>query len=74
LIGLGFVSFKEPFLSLLLGFIVLILIMIITALLDPGMLLKGLPIRLVFISGFIYGLVKVKKAQNVIKEEKSRVN
>lgn len=74
LIGLGFVSFKEPFLSLLLGFIVLLIISIITGLVDPKMLLSGLPTRLLFVSGFIYGLIKVKKAQNVLKEEKLKVN
>lgn len=71
LIGLGFVSFKEPFLSLLLGFIVLLIIIIITGLIDPAMLLSGLPIRILFITGFIYGLIKVKKAQNLLNKDKN---
>jgi len=36
---------------------------------DPPMLLRRLPVNLLFISGFIHGLIKAKKAQNVLKEE-----
>ncbi len=69
LIGLGFLSFKEPFFSLLLGFIVLIIIYTVTGLLDPKILMSGLIMKVIFISGFIYGLVKIKMAENELKKD-----
>jgi len=68
LIGLGFLSFKEPFFSLLLGFIILLVIYLVIGLIDPKMLMSGLILRIVFISGFIVGLIKVKQAENILKE------
>jgi hypothetical protein len=68
LIILGLVSFKEPFLSLLLGLIVLILIYIFTAVIDSNLFMNGIISRIIFISGFIYGIVKVKKADKILKE------
>ncbi len=72
LIGLGFLSFKEPFFSLLLGFIVLIIIYIVTGLLDPKLLMSGLIMKVIIISGFVYGLAKIKMAENVIKREQKK--
>jgi hypothetical protein len=68
LIILGFVSFKEPFFSLLLGFIVLLIIYILTAVIDSNIFMNGIFSRVIFISGFIYGLVKVKQAEKLLKE------
>lgn len=70
LIGLGFYSYKEPFLALLLGFLVMILIYTILGFIDPTKLLSGLIRKIIFFSSFIYGLVKIKQSENSIKSFK----
>ena len=67
LIGLGFYSYKEPFFALLLGFLVMILIYVVIGFIDPAKLLSGLILKIVFVSGFIYGLVKIKQSENIDK-------
>jgi hypothetical protein len=69
LIGLGFISFKEPFLSLLLGFIILIVLYLIMGIIDPEMFLRSLITKILFLGGFVYGLVKIKQAEQVLKEK-----
>jgi hypothetical protein len=68
LIGLGFYSYKEPFFSLLLGFLVMILIYTLIGFIDPAKVLSGLILKIVFVCGFIYGLVKIKQSENIKKE------
>jgi hypothetical protein len=66
LIVLGFFSYKEPFYSLLFGLIVLIGIYLIMGLADPKIFFSGLITRAIFTLGFIYGLIKVKRAENIL--------
>ena len=68
LVGLGFYSYKEPFFALLLGFLVMILIYIVIGFIDPAKILSGLILKIVFVSGFIYGLVKIKQSENIQKK------
>ncbi|MFT3739240.1 MAG: hypothetical protein QM786_10820 [Breznakibacter sp.] len=67
LIGLGFYSYKEPFFALLLGFIVVVLIYAVIGFISPAKLLSGLILKIVFVSSFIYGLVKIKQSENIDK-------
>ena len=67
LIGLGFYSFKEPFFALFLGFLVMILTYTVIGFIDPAKLLSGLILKIVFVSSFIYGLVKIKQSDNINK-------
>jgi len=68
LIGLGFYSYKEPFSALLVGFILMVFIYVLMGIINPITLLGGLLLKIIFVSSFIYGLVKIKRAENVNAE------
>jgi hypothetical protein len=61
LVGLAIYSNKKPFFALLLGLLMLLFMYIAQAILTPYVILSGLPTKLIFFGGFIYGLIKVKK-------------
>lgn len=69
IIGLGFYSYKEPFLSLLFGFIFMLLIYIVIGFVNPAKLLSGIFLKIIFIVSFIYGLIKIKQAENINKNK-----
>jgi hypothetical protein len=68
LIALGFYSYKEPFFALLLGFLVLLFVYAIMGLINPIMLLNGIIIKIIIICSFVYGLIKIKQAENISKQ------
>jgi hypothetical protein len=67
IIILGFYSYKDPFFALLLGFISLIFMYAIYGLFDPVKLFSGMILKIFFVSGFIYGLVKIRQSEKTIK-------
>jgi hypothetical protein len=69
LVGLAFYSYKEPFFALLLGLILLVLMYVFMAVLTPYVILSGIPTKLIFFGGFIYGLMKVKKAETLMDKK-----
>ena len=62
-------SYKDPFCFLLMGFIALVLLYIIYGLLEPKMLLSGFILKVVFVGGFISGLVKIRKLDVIKKQD-----
>lgn len=69
LVGLAFYSYKEPFFALLLGLLMLVLLYIAQAILTPYYILSGISTKLIFFGGFVYGLIKVKKAENLMNKK-----
>jgi len=65
LIGLGFYSYKEPYFALLIGFIVMIFMYGVLGFVDPSRFLSVVILRLVFLGSFVYGLIKIKHAENI---------
>jgi hypothetical protein len=69
LIGLGFYSYKEPFLSLLLGIIVLIFVFIIGGFVDSSKLFKEFfVLKIGYFLTLIYALYQLKIAEKIKKE------
>lgn len=64
---LGFVSFKEPFFALLLGFLSLILLYGVVFFIEPLRLLHGIFWKILFLSGMIWGLYKVWMVERIKK-------
>lgn len=67
LIGLGFLSYKDPFFALLLGFISLILLYGFFAIISPSTLFSGIIFKIIFIVSFIAGLIKIRKSEIIKK-------
>jgi len=67
MIGLGFYSYREPFFAPLIGFFVLLLAIIISFIIDQDFMLKGIAVRIGIIIAFIFGLVKIKRSENLKK-------
>ena len=65
LISLGLYSYKEPFVALLTGFLLMIVIYAMAWYYNSASLYANLFLKLGFIGGFIYGLVKIKQAENI---------
>lgn len=68
IIILGMFSHKEPFFSLLSGFILIIILYLILGLFNPSALLKGFIFKILFIGGYIAALVKIKMAEKFFKK------
>jgi len=67
-IGFGFLTYKKPFISILIPFILLLLFYTINAIINPFTLFQGLIWKVVFISGLTYGLVSIIQAEKIRKE------
>jgi hypothetical protein len=67
-LGLGIWSLKKPFAAILSGFFVYIVILVLTALADPGSLVHGFIWKILIISGFYYGYKGVKDSEKLEKE------
>ena len=65
LITLGYYPYKKPFYALLIGFLSLMLMYILNGLIDPMLLFSGFIFKIIFISTFITGLIKIKKAEKI---------
>jgi hypothetical protein len=68
--GLGIWSKKEPFAAILTGFFIFVLIIAINFIIDPKSLFKGIVLKIIFISGFVYGYKGAKEAESLEKELK----
>ena len=68
---LGLWSRKQPFPAILSGLFVYIVIQVMGAIADPDTLYKGIPLKIVFISGFIYGYKGVKDSKKLETELES---
>lgn len=68
---LGLWSRKQPFPAILSGLFVYIVIQVMGAIADPDTLYHGIPLKLVFISGFIYGYKGVKDSKKLEMELES---
>ena len=66
--GLGLWSRTKPFPAILTGFIVYITLIVISAIIDPVTIVQGLFIKIMVISGFVYGYRGAKEAEH-IKEQ-----
>jgi len=67
-LGLGIWSDKKPFAAILSGLFVYIVFNVINAIDDPHTIYKGLLLKLIIISGFIYGYKGVKDSESLEKE------
>jgi len=67
-IGLGFLTYKKPFISILISLILLLLFYTIDGLANPSILFQGIIWKIVFLSGLIYGLVSIIQAEKIKKE------
>lgn len=67
-IGFGFLTFKKPFISILIPLIILILFYTIAAIAEPITLFQGIVWKVVFLSGLIYSLISIIQAEKIKKE------
>ncbi|NJO69000.1 MAG: hypothetical protein HC830_06665 [Bacteroidetes bacterium] len=69
LIGLAFYSYQEPFFALLIGFLIMVLMYIVIGVMNPMLVLSGIPLKLIYTAGFVYGLVKIKKGEDLMNHK-----
>ncbi|MCD4724127.1 MAG: zinc-ribbon domain-containing protein [Bacteroidales bacterium] len=67
-IGFGFFTYKKPLISILIPLILLLLFYIIGAIAEPISLIQGIIWKVIFVSGLIYGLISIIKAEKIRKE------
>jgi hypothetical protein len=67
-LGLGFWAKKNPFPAILTGFCLYITIMVISAVVDPTSIVKGIIMKVIIIGGFYYGYKGVKEAEALEEE------
>lgn len=68
-IGLSFYSYYEPFTALFVGFLIMLSMYAIIGFFDPMNLMRSFPFKIAFLVSFIYGLVRVKQAERLTKNE-----
>ncbi len=69
-LGFGFLSYKFPFISILLPFIILFLFYVTMAIIDISTLLQGLIWKIIFMTGLGYALFSMIQAEKIKKESK----
>lgn len=62
-LGLGIWSVKNPFAAILSGFFLYVTLIVINVIVDPMSILQGLIIKILIITGFVYGYKEVKNAE-----------
>lgn len=67
-LGLGLWSRKNPFSAILTGFFVYVVLQVIQALLNPQSIFNGIILKIIIISGFIYGFKGAKEASDLEEE------
>jgi hypothetical protein len=67
-IGFGFLAYKKPFISILIPLFLLILLHMLAAIVDPGTIFKGIVLKIVFISGLVFGLISIIESEKIRKE------
>jgi hypothetical protein len=75
--SLGLWSRKQPFPAILSGFFVYIVFNVISGIADPSTIYQGVFLKVLIISGFVYGYKGVKESQKLeeeIKLSKSAIN
>lgn len=69
-IGFGFLTYKKPFISMLIPLIILLLNYALAAVDNPITLVQGLLWKFIFIGSLIYGMISVQEADRLKKESK----
>jgi hypothetical protein len=67
-IGFGFLTYKKPFVSILIPLILLVIFYVAAGIVEPITIIQGLIWKVLFLSGLIYGLVSIIKAEKIRKE------
>ncbi|SDL06095.1 hypothetical protein SAMN05421823_104269 [Catalinimonas alkaloidigena] len=67
-VGFGFLTYKKPFLSILIPLLLLAGYYIALALVEPAVLMQGVTRRIVFLGGLVYALVSIVRAEKARKE------
>lgn len=67
-IGFGFLTYKSPFISILIPLILLILLYTIGTIDDPSTFFHGILWKILFLSGLVYALIGIGEAENIKKE------
>ncbi len=70
----GFTVKKDPFISILIPFILLILSYAINAIIEPSTLFNGIIIKLFFIGSMTYSLINIIKSEKIKKESEFFAN
>ena len=67
-IGFGFLTYKKPFISILIPLIMLLLFYTMGAIAEPNTLFQGILWKFFFLLGLIYSLVSIIQAEKIRKE------
>lgn len=64
----GILAFSKPFIGILCGFVIYVILLILIAVADPASLLSGILIKILVISGFIFVLTRFKVMEQMREE------
>lgn len=67
-LALGFWSIKKPQPAIIAGLFTYIVLIVLGALMDPELLIKGILLKILIIYGFFYGFKGIKEAEKLSKE------
>ena len=67
-IGFGFLTLKKPFISILIPLIILILSYVFAVIENPISIFQGLILKVIFLTGLIYGLAGIIQSEKLRKE------
>ena len=66
--GLAIWSNKNPFPAILTGFLIYVSLQILSSIIDPSTIIRGIVIKIAFIVAFINGMISAKKSEKLSKE------
>jgi hypothetical protein len=66
--GFGFLTYRKPFISILIPLIILIISYLVEAINEPISLIQGIIWKVIFLGGLIYGLTSIIEAEKIRKE------
>ena len=67
-IGFGFLTYKKPFISIVIPLIIWVLFQLLAAFGDPSTIFQGIIWKGVFLTALIYALISIVEAEKIKKE------
>ncbi len=64
-VAFGFLTYRKPFIAMLIPLLLLLLFYTYDAIQDPASIFMGILWKVIFITGLVYGLIGVIKAQRI---------